>query len=325
MEQSDPVATTKHPVRLADKIQKLGKRQEEAGKSSSEYALWGEALEAVQRYERGDIDSPFATFDRVSSAWLTLMAVESPGKKLYSDDFASFCVGLEAEYNAALKLSTPWQIYKRNVKAFTYHVGCPNAHEEPASNIAEMRRFHATQMPFFNKLQQDLAEQVKRNEYQQQIITHLLFRHLLEHLPLRTHPTNASENWMTFWKDACKKASDLSTTDHPLKQLLDLTPGSDHMFNTLSQVTNVRNQIAQWTKQGASYELGCGLYNITSKNIHNYAGDMDGYESAFKAGGHPWPKPLDDMLEALIPINFHPNNHASAGEVDWDKERARYL
>lgn len=38
-------------------------------------------------------------------------------------------------------------------------------------------------MPFFQKLQDDLEAQIKLNAEQQEIITALVFRHLIEHLP----------------------------------------------------------------------------------------------------------------------------------------------
>ena len=122
--------------------------------------------------------------------------------------------------------------YYKNIKSFTYKLGCPEVgeevlsgpsscqykkarfpnrrnslvfkyssltlsetlklthyslnlqtHDDPLRNIAEMRKFHATQMPFFHRLQDQLQDQIKKNNEQQEIITALVFRHLLEHLP----------------------------------------------------------------------------------------------------------------------------------------------
>lgn len=59
-------------------------------------------------------------------------------------------------------------------------------------------------MPFFQKLQDDLEAQIKLNAERQEIITALVFRHLIEHLPPNPYKntTNATDRWLEFWKDA---------------------------------------------------------------------------------------------------------------------------
>ena len=108
------------------------------------------------------------------------------------------------------------------MKKFTYAVGCPEAHDDPEPNIAELRKFHATRMPFFQKLQDDLKAQIKINAEQQEIITALVFRHLIEHLPPNPYKnrTNATDRWLEFWKDAVIHEFDHHPENHPLKGLV---------------------------------------------------------------------------------------------------------
>lgn len=234
-----------------------------------------------------------------------------------------FFDGLKREFDAALKQSQTWQTYSRNIKAFTYHVGCPNAYEEPTSNVRELRRLHATQMPFFHKLQEDLAEQVKRNERQQLIITCLVFRYLFEHLPNRNHPKDASLDWKTFWKDAYIKGSQPGTKGHPLEPLLN--DGAKTFAAQLNSASNINNQKAYQTANGTVYEAGNGLYSVTSKNIHGFYGHEDKTMTIFNLKKDFWPKPYNDILEALSPKCFQGKGHDLEGEVDWDVERKRYL
>ncbi|MCJ1461972.1 hypothetical protein MMC07_000572 [Pseudocyphellaria aurata] len=286
-------------------------------------AMSDKVMEGIRRSRIDDDDISRAIECR--KAWATWQGRGNPKSLSYSrtaeenKEEIDFFDDLRRRFDAALEQSRAWKMYRRNVKAFTYHVGCPNAYEEPTRNIAELRRFHATQMPFFHKLQEDLAEQVRRIDRQQQIITCLVFRHLLEHLPERK--TSATSDWRTFWIDAYIEAP--KRKDHPLHYLLD--EGGKKLAGELEKKTKkeIRNLPANWTTKGTVYEIGNGLYSVTSKNIHGFKGDYD--RAIFDVRKDQWPKPFDDILEALRPKCFYGEGHELEGEVNWDEERKRYL
>lgn len=114
---------------------------------------------------------------------------------------------LQTIYNDALAISEPWIIYKQCLRLFTLHVGCQEAHEGPRDNIQELRRHSAAQIPFFQNLQSNLQIQINLNNQQQEIITALAFRYLLEHIsepdsttaliPLAEHPNATGSNKTT--------------------------------------------------------------------------------------------------------------------------------
>lgn len=89
---------------------------------------------------------------------------------------------MELIFNLVSVLSTA-RVYDSNIKSFAYKVGCPEAHEGFQCNIAELWKFNATQMPIFQKLQDELQAKIKENNEQREIITGLVLRHLIEHLP----------------------------------------------------------------------------------------------------------------------------------------------
>ncbi|EON69658.1 hypothetical protein W97_08939 [Coniosporium apollinis CBS 100218] len=147
-------------------------------------------------------------------------------------------------------------------------------------------------MPFFQKLQNDLQAEIKLNKEQREIITALVFRHLIEHLPPNPYKnrTSATDRWLAFWEDAVRNEydhpTDLTTdppTDHPLKGLvnekvfpklpaplvdpttgLPITRGS-----TEESVTrDSKGAIDEIGEKAQMYRWGKELFGILSKNIH---------------------------------------------------------
>lgn len=180
-------------------------------------------------------------------------------------------------------------------------------------------------MPFFQKLQDDLQAQIKQNNEQQEIITALVFRHLIENLPPNPYKgaKSATDRWLAFWEDAVKRECD-EPTGHPLHGLVDAnvfkklqTP-----ISNASGVLITRDSaggIDSKGQKGQMYRLGTELFGILSKNIHAFeAKGGDGY----KVGSHHWGKAIRDILERLKPVEYDPSD---PGVVDWDKERKRYI
>ena len=228
--------------------------------------------------------------------------------------------------------------YDTNIKTFTYEVGCPEAHKEPHRNVAELRKFHANQMPFFQKLQDDLQAQIKVNNKQQEIITALVFRHLIEHLPPNPYKrkTNATDRWLAFWEDAVRTEY-VRPTDHPLKGLVNekvFPPLSDPLveFSTKQPVTRnstgrsvdrdfIKGTIDEVGEKAQMYRFGKELFGIMSKNIHAY--ETKGKEG-YKIGSDHWGKGVRDILERLVPIEYDRDDDNN-DVVNWERERSRYV
>ena len=204
--------------------------------------------------------------------------------------------------------STPQIPYNSNIKDFTYKVGCPEAHQEPERNIAELRKFHSSQTPFFRQLQDDLKEQIQLNNQQQEIITALVFRHLLESLPpehTRSGATDATARWREFWEDAVRHELRNPNEDHPLHELM-----------PLSALTNT-GTFSDGMK-GLTFRTGRDLFGTLSTNIHKYkGGGRKGYNIV---RNDQWGSQVRDILTRLIPKEFD----NSTGEVNWEDERKRY-
>ncbi|KAL9037364.1 MAG: hypothetical protein Q9214_005736 [Letrouitia sp. 1 TL-2023] len=223
-----------------------------------------------------------------------------------SEEYNRATAGKPLEYEAL-------EAYYGNIKNFTYKLGCPKAHDNPLRNIVEMRKLHATQMPFFQKLQDDLQDQIRRNNEQQEIITALVFRHLLEHLPpgkTEGGDRNTGPRWQKFWEEASRKElgnmKKQNNADHPMQGLM--------AKDAIDKGTNKFKDGAK----GHLFRTGKILYSTLSDNIHNYK--SDGKKGYNVVRSDQWGESVRKILTTLIPTNFN-----AEGEVEWDKERQRYL
>lgn len=232
--------------------------------------------------------------------------------------------------------------YGTNIKNFTYEVGCPEAHEGPLRNVAELRKCHATQMPFFQKLQTDLQAQIKLNNEQREIITALEFRHLIEHLPPNPYKDkiNATDRWLAFWEDAVRTEYLPPTpTDHPLKGLVNekvFPPLSGPLVESSTKQPVTRNSTGQPVdrdfikgtineggEKAQMYRLGKELFGIMSKNIHAYETKGKGKEG-YGIGSDHWGKAVRDILKRLVPVEYDRDDDNN-DVVNWERERKRYV
>ena len=205
--------------------------------------------------------------------------------------------------------------YNSNIKTFTYKVGCPEAHDDPERNIAELRKFHSSQMPVFKhllddlkQLQDEFKEQTKLNSEQQEIITALVFRHLLENLPpeqTKSGNKDSTHRWREFWEDAAR---------HELRN-----PNPNHLLHGLMPPDAITKQHGDFSdgKKGLTFRTGRDLFGTLSSNIHKYKGGRrEGYDIVRK---DQWGVETREILVRLIPEKFD-----GVGEVEWGEERKRY-
>lgn len=210
-----------------------------------------------------------------------------------------------------------WYIFTRNLRAFTLHVGCPRRHYEPCDNIKELRLFHSSQMPFFQKLQNDLQTQITLNNQQQEIITALVFRHLTEQLPGLGNGGNSTQRWQNFWKDAFRKEFTVQEENmHPLPGLLNKLCGEGKK----NRVVNEKGEIMEGVETGQKgqvFRIGQDLFGTLSTSIHMYKG---GAKNSYTVRDDQWGEQYRNLFRALKPTDFKDD-----GEVNWEAERARYL
>ena len=222
---------------------------------------------------------------------------------------------MERKYADGIAGSVTLTTFNQALRSFVYSVGCPRAHNDAESNIAELRLIRATQMPFFSKLQEDFQEQLKINARQQEVITALTFRHLIETLPPNPYggKTDSTGRWQAYWKDMVitmdrKRAA--GQRGHPLEGLI----GQGVVVN--GDVTAE----SQKYRKGLEYRMGSDLFGILSDNIHQYqdAGDVAGQ---YAIRDDQWGLTVRKILERLIPIHIN----AQTGEVTWAAERQRFV
>lgn len=184
------------------------------------------------------------------------------------------------------------RVYGSNIKSFACKVGYPVAHEDFQRNTAGLRKFHATQMPFFHKLQDDLQAKIKENN---EIITALEFRHLIEHLPSNPYKekTSASDRWLAFWEDVVRNEHD-HPTDHTLKGLVNekVFPHSSGQHNTKGSneqpiTRDFKGTIDEKAEKALMYRLGNELFGILNKNVHAFEGKG---KDEYKVGSDHWGK-----------------------------------
>jgi len=210
--------------------------------------------------------------------------------------------------------TTALAFFRNNLQSFAYWVGCPQTNQDPQLNIAALRLYHSTQMPFFSKLQNDLQKQIEINTKQQEIITALVFRHLLENLPLDPYSgqRKGTARWQAYWFDMVVKAiqeARAGRTGHPLEGLID-----DGVVDPTGNITDATRADAK----GLVYRQGYELYGILSENIHKY--QAEGGETAYAVRTDQWDQSVRSILNRLVPDNIDPNTG-----VMWATERNRFV
>jgi len=236
---------------------------------------------------------------------------------------------LKENFERSVEHSRLWHVYKTNLQAFTLHVGCLRVHDEPADNIAELRLFNATRMPFFQQLRDELRAEIIRNNKQQEIITALVFRHLIENLPApyteegkeknEKRPKNATDRWQFFWDNAIKKENqdkNKKTHPHPLTSFHNHISGEKRAVDPNGNITAASIKCATDV-----YISGKQLYSMLSTNIHKSKFGNDSSKTAYTVRDDQWGETYRGLLRALPPKE----ENIKDGEVDWEAERKKYL
>jgi hypothetical protein len=222
---------------------------------------------------------------------------------------------IEDEYNECISTSEELSYFNRSIRGLANHVGCPKSHAEFARlNLQELRRFNSTQVPFLAKLQNDLRDEMALTAKQQEIITALVFRHLLENLPdPALYKGEATDRWKKFWKanviNEINQRNSTTSGHHPLGSLAMDPKIVDSSAGDITPTSTTG-------KKGVPYKIGSELYGLLSTNIHEYRANA---RENYQVRNDQWGESIRKILKALAPQNFDPD-----GEVDWAAERARY-
>lgn len=237
-----------------------------------------------------------------------------------------------------------WCNYEQMIKTFVRQVGCAKYHKTPEENIAELRLFHSTTIGYFSELQAKYFKtELKLKELRRQI-TALEFRHLMEHLPDPDLDPHAGPRWTKFWDKALKDEAashearnaqeakikalkeeladreghaDQEVKKKELEELEEArTRDRKHALADIMEDRNPDRIHEEVTTQNATVAVeGARLYNKLSDEIHRYRG------TEYRVGEPgDWDVAISDILKALKPENVKEN-----GDVDWTKERERYV
>lgn len=149
------------------------------------------------------------------------------------------------------------------------------------------------------KLQEDKEKLMKRWEGFDRTFTDMSYRHLLEMLPMARHVAidasiepnpKSTPEWQTFWKEAWAAAE----------------RGKIGPLNDLYLQSNKR-------KRSLIEEEGGRLYGVLSANIHEFEQE---YDVDLR---------VRDRIPGLILSALKPQNFTADGDVDWEKEVARFI
>lgn len=239
-------------------------------------------------------------------------------------------------------ISTSWDRFVANVRNFV-HLVCGWRLPRDAFSIddilLELHNLNLSRMQYVSTMQKTMREQREEIDRQREVISALMFRHLLEHLPGEEYKDlKLTEAWIEFWKDSMRKLGvvdkdeqDESPEDDGIEFGFD--PAEEDDQNTRSKSTSSSRDastqdssgtddekekpaleaIAQSRMKASAFQRGKFLYGELSTVIHEYQGGK------YKVDKTNWGPIGREILEAMIPLHFDKD-----GQVDWDKERERY-
>lgn len=244
----------------------------------------------------------------------------------------AFCTG-DMEHVWA---SPMWLILGRNLSSLADLVGVAAVRwcfaDTGSPRILRAFADHAAQQrPDLDRVQRFLHEQAAVIQRQEQVITALRFRHLLENLPdERCTGNNSTARWREFWKRAVRTAWENRgdpTPRSPLDKLLReqfakvdkpaKLKTEEELIAKVETTAKLKIEKEQLAKvlDWVTAKRADSLYGILSQVIHGY---QDGRFIVNPQSYSP-----DDIaiLGALIPED----GNIEDGEVVWERERERYL
>ncbi|KAK4448143.1 hypothetical protein QBC34DRAFT_381684 [Podospora aff. communis PSN243] len=159
-------------------------------------------------------------------------------------------------------------------------------------------------------IQKQMLEQANIIQRQEQVITALRFRHMLENLPGPDIKGGfAGKRWTAFWGRAVQAAWETRKSpaaDDPVGKLL-----RDEFAKIDQKKLKEEAKLQQVSELPIAKRAG-DLYSVLSRLIHEY---QDG---KFVVNRLTYSPDDVDILNALVP------SHVEDGEVIWSEERKRY-
>lgn len=233
-----------------------------------------------------------------------------------------------------------YYLFVHAVQAFVQQVtghGVPGLDESDFTTkvqlyFNELRKYGAEKREQFEPLYlkiQDLNDTV---ESQKQMITALVYRHLIEHLPDRAHynrekkkdKLSEAEYWKLVWEDMVKQELCHMIEDdiEPKRNAVprDLTTMFEYSFRAWRGGHKTETSIPPGTyKNWPNYQRGEALYGELSNNIHLYQGRQ---ETTYNIHESNWSITDRTILSSLKPKTW-PSAPAGDGTVNWSAERKK--
>ena len=157
-------------------------------------------------------------------------------------------------------------------------------------------------------------------------ISALELRHLLEHLPDINLDKNAGPRWVKFWQKALDDEADnylnkkVRAQPHALESLVEKRNQTRAKQDPNGKISSPKGPmtIHKEGQNGFLFNTGHLLYSTLSDEIHSYRG-----EEFLVGDDDGWSNVVTELLCALKPLPA--NIDSTTFEVDWDKERLRYV
>ncbi|KAL9609957.1 MAG: hypothetical protein Q9167_005309 [Letrouitia subvulpina] len=213
-----------------------------------------------------------------------------------------------------------WYVFQKNLRNFVGLVGSKKGSLNVDKNLQILQDINESRMRYVATMQQTIQQLNKTVSEQQQVITALKFRYLLENLPGPAYAADdkLGERWKKFWGDI---ATYYRKRNEDAKQAVIQDSGavegeealdSTNFKDNHTSVAPALDRLFEGRRESKYGSKGRDLYSDLSEIIHRYKGNT------YEIPELLFDPITSDILRALTP------NQKENGNVEWSKEPLRY-